>query len=88
VLFQPLILIIIGVLVVAAGAVYVLREYRPGAPELPPLPAIVVDEFATPIQEQIRAAYRAVQQPPDDAALNRHLEQRCQEPYLYSVSTI
>jgi tetratricopeptide (TPR) repeat protein len=37
------------------------------------LPTIATDEFAAPIQEQIRAAYRAVQQSPEDAGLNRQL---------------
>lgn len=70
---SPRVLIIIGVVVVAVGVVYFLRESRLGTIDLPPLPAIVVDEFAAPIQEQIRAAYQAVQQTPDDADLNRQL---------------
>jgi tetratricopeptide (TPR) repeat protein len=70
---SPLILAIIGVLVAAASAVYLLIDSRIGTTELPPLPALAVDEFAAPVQEQIRTAYAAVQQDPKNATLNRQL---------------
>ncbi len=70
---STLILVVTGILVVAVGGVYLFRASQPGTPELPLLPAISVDAFSAPIQEQIRAAYRAVQEAPEDAALNRQL---------------
>ena len=70
---SPIILVIIGALVAAAGAVYLLRDSRPGTSGLPPLPTLAIEQFAAPVQEQIRAAYAAVQQNPENAALNRQL---------------
>ncbi len=70
---SPRALVIIGFLVVTVVVVYFLRESPPGTTELPPLPAIGIDEFAAPIQKQIRTAYQAVKQAPEDADLNRKL---------------
>ncbi|MDH3870866.1 MAG: hypothetical protein OEU44_01470, partial [Gammaproteobacteria bacterium] len=70
---SPLILVIIGILVAAAGAVYLLRDSRPGTSELPPFPNLAIEKFAAPVQEQIRAAYAAVLQDPENAILNRQL---------------
>jgi tetratricopeptide (TPR) repeat protein len=64
----------ISVVLVFAGAfAYFLQDSRHEAANLPPLPVLVLDEFATPIQEQIRAASQAARQAPNDAVLNRRL---------------
>lgn len=70
---RSLVLLVAGLLAIAAGLAYFQPGARHGAEDLPPLPVLELDGFAAPIQAQIRTARAAVERDPENAALNLQL---------------